>query len=125
MKLHSYHSIAKTARILLLFMLFTQIALASSACLGTANELAKTLRNPQQSCHDSSNINLNLCLAHCSADSQTLGTGAALVAVPPQTIAPLLILPVVERRTIRLAHVQVLKRAKDPPIPILFCSFLI
>ncbi len=125
MRFRSYRSVVRIARALLLSLFFSQVALAASGCIMPSSDLAKALSQANQSCCDESGMNANLCIAHCTADSQTLDhysfTGPA---VPPATGA-FMVVPVIERRTIVATPQSVLPRATPPPIPILFCSFLI
>lgn len=90
-----------------------------------SSELAKVLSQAKDTCCDESGVNSNLCIAHCTADSQTYDQYSFTVpAVPPAT-GPFMVVPVVEQPTIVAAPQSVLPRAIAPPIPILFCSFLI
>ena len=124
-RFRSYRSVVRIARALLLSLFFSQVALAASGCLMPSSELAQVLSHAKHTCCDESGMNANLCIAHCTADSQTLDHYSFTVpAVPPATGA-FKVVPVIERRTIVATPQSVLPRATAPPIPILFCSFLI
>ena len=125
MRFRSYRFVVRIARALLLSLFFSQVALAASGCLMPSSDLAKALSQANQSCCDESGMNVNLCIAHCTADSQTYDHYSFTVpAVPPAT-GPFTVVPVIDRPTIVAASQSVLPRATAPPIPILFCSFLI
>ena len=122
--LRSRHPIRQIARFVLVFLFFTQAALAASGCLMPAAGLAKVMAEVETSgCSEAGSMNLNLCHAHCTADQQSLDTGelpplsplhAAVVVVPP--------FEYVEHPRFTVARVE---HTGDPPKPIRFCSFQI
>lgn len=118
------HRLPRIARLVLVFLFFAQAALAASGCLMPGSGLAKAMAPTGKSgCSDERRMNLNLCLAHCNADSQSLDTGELPVSAPPPSVVlavPLVDYP--ERLTLSVVRVE---RTSDPPIPIRFCSFLI
>lgn len=121
----SYRFVVRIARALLLFLFFSQVALAASACLMPSSELDKVFSQPKHSCCDEPGMNANLCVAHCTADSQAHDQSSFSVPVVPQTLGSFMVVPVIERPTIVAKPASLLPRATAPPIPILFCSFLI
>lgn len=125
MTFHSYRSLVRIARALLLFLFFSQVALAASGCLMPSSELAMALNQAKHTCCDESGMNANLCIAHCTADSQTHEQYSFTVPVIPPAVGPYMVVPDIERPTIVATPQSVLPRATAPPIPILFCSFLI
>ncbi len=120
----SRHRLPRIARLVLVFLFFSQAALAASGCLMPASGLAKAMTPTKESgCSDKGSMNLNLCLAHCNAGSQSLDTGELAVSAPPSSVV--LVVPLVdypERLTLSVVRVE---RTSDPPIPIRFCSFQI
>jgi hypothetical protein len=126
MSLRSRHRLARIACALLMFLFFAQAALAASGCLMPGSGLAKALAAAEKSgCSGEGSMNLNLCLAHCNSDSQSLDTGELPVSTLPSSVV--LVVPPVgcpERLTLAVAVVCV-ERTSEPPIPIRFCSFLI
>jgi hypothetical protein len=106
-------------------MLFGQAALAYNACLAPPNQLAKTLTHTQQSDCDDAAMNANLCVAHCTADSQTLDHPSCAVPVDLTAADVYLVVPVPERLRIAPPISALRPVAIAPPIPILYCSFLI
>ena len=118
------HRIRQIARFVLVFLFFTQAALAMSGCLMPAARLAKVMAEVEASgCSDSGSMNLNLCQAHFTAEHQSLDTGE-LPALSPPHVAALVVLPFeyIEHPTFTVVRVQ---HTGDPPIPIRFCSFQI
>ena len=112
------------ARFVLVFLFFTQAALAMSGCLMPATGLATLVAAVDQSgCDDASGMNLNLCHAHCTADQQSLDTGE-LPPLPPQTTA-VLVVPLFEYREPPTFIVSRVAHTGDPPKPIRFCSLQI
>jgi hypothetical protein len=125
MRFRSKRCASRIARALLLFMLFTQAALAYGACLAPSNQLAETLSQAQQSDCDDLAMNANLCVAHCTADSQTLDHHSCNVPVVVSAVGAFVVVPVFQRPEIAAAPSSLLPAATAPPIPILYCSFLI
>ncbi len=117
------------ARVALAAMLFTQAALVFAACESArrAPALVIALAERQMSgenCHEAA-INVNLCLAHCLGEDQSLDK--PLVKVPALSVAPVFVLPTMlvapqETRTSRRLAVP---QAAGPPARILFQSLLI
>jgi hypothetical protein len=125
MSLRSHHRLARIGRLLLVFLFFTQAALAASGCLMPGSGLAKVMAATEKSgCSGEGSMNLNLCLAHCNADSQSLDSGELPVLPPPPSLLVSFAPPVDHSERPTRAVVGVV-RTGDPPIPIRFCSFLI
>ena len=124
--LRSRHPIRQIARFVLVFLFFTQAALAMSGCLMPATGLAKVIAEAETSgCCEAGSMNLNLCHAHCTAGHQSLDTGE----LPP--LSPLhpavLVVPPVEYAaqptfTFNVSRVEPMG---DPLKLIRFCSFQI
>jgi hypothetical protein len=120
------HRIRQIARFVLVFLFFTQAALAMSGCLMSAAGLAKVMAEVETSdCNESSGMNLNLCHAHCTADLQSVDTGELPPFSPLHTAV--LVVPPIEYTahpafTFTVARVE---HTGDPPKPIRFCSFQI
>ncbi len=117
------------ARLALAAMLYTQAALVFAACESAwrAPALAIALSEngiDGENCHEQG-INVNLCLAHCLGEDQSLDK--PLVKVPAPSVAPAFFMPVVfvsppeacAPRRLAVPH------AAGPPARILFQSFLI
>jgi hypothetical protein len=124
MMLFSRHRLRQIARFVLVFLFFTQAALAMSGCVMPAAGLAKMMAEVETSgCDDAGGMNLNLCHAHCTADQQSLDTGEPAPLLPLLTVV--LVVPsfeYVEHPTFTVARVE---HTGDPPKPIRFCSFQI
>ena len=111
-------------------MLFAQAALAPGACESMGRVPALVIALAQQGaegapCHESSR-NVNLCLAHCLGDDQTLDKPP--LKVPPVLDSFVFIVPaavVVSRHNARPAGRTVFRSSAAPPARILFQSFLI
>jgi len=110
-------------------MLFTQVALALSACGmdGGAPVQAFASAMPEANahpCHDEPAEGTNLCLAHCQGSKQTLDKPQ--LKVPPVSIQPALAFHVWrEPRPTGLAGRPAPVPTAAPPPRILFQSFLI
>jgi hypothetical protein len=125
MILRSSHRLFRIARVLLVCLVFTQAALAASGCFMSSAGFANVAATAETAdCDDTGSMNLNLCLAHCSADSQSLDANVLPVVAPPPAL--LLVVPLAIHSELpprpRFTSVE---RTSDPPIPIRFCSFLI
>ena len=123
---HSRRRIHQIARFVLVFLVFTQAALAMSGCLMPAEGLAKVIATAVNSgCDEGSGMNLILCQAHCTADHQSLDTGEPLPLLPLHTAV--LIVPPIEYAAQPAFSFNVLRveHTGDPPKPIRFCSFQI
>jgi hypothetical protein len=111
-------------------MLFAQAALALAACesIRRAPALAIALAKVETAnatCHESSR-NVNLCLAHCLGEDQSLDKPP--VKVPPVLDAFVFVVPaatVVSHHDTRPQGRNVVRAWADPPARILFQSFLI
>lgn len=126
MILRSYHHIRQIARFVLVFLCFTQAALAMSGCLMPADGLAKVIATAVTSdCDEASGMNLNLCQAHCTADHQSLDTGELPPLSPLHTAV--LVVPTIEyaAQPTFTFNVPRVEHTGDPPKPIRFCSFQI
>lgn len=117
------------ARLALAAMLFTQAALVVAACESVWRTPALVIALADrgvhgENCHAEA-INLNLCLAHCLGEDQSLDK--PLLKVPAPSVAPVFFMPVVlvpqyqARAPQRLAA----PHAAGPPLRILFQSLLI
>jgi hypothetical protein len=124
MTLSLRHRIRQIARLVLVFLFFTQAALAMSGCLMPAAGLAKVMAEVESSdCDDAGGMNLNLCHAHCTADQQSLDTGEPTPFLPLLAIVLIVLsFEYVEHPTVTVARVE---HTGDPPKPIRFCSFQI
>jgi hypothetical protein len=113
------------AKVMLLALLFAQAAVAVAECNMPNRMPAQAIaREPAMPCHEKSEQNANLCLAHCLSGDQSADTPQFTVPVWSGT-APLSI-AVVDRWSSRVALLQyVLPRPAAPPPRILFQSFLI
>lgn len=110
---------------MLVCLLFAQAAIATSGCLMTNSGLDAVISVADRSdCAGSGTMNANLCLAHCSASDQSVGTTSLALAVPT-SLAPVLLAARTEPHFIPELCAARIERATDPPIPIRFCSYLI
>jgi hypothetical protein len=121
MILGSHCRLRRIARLALVLLFFAQAALATmSGCFMSDARMAKAIASADTpAC--AGGMNLNLCLAHCNAERQSLDTGEPPVLAPASSVV--LVVPVAEppaRRPIFPA--ARLQRSGDPPIPIRFCS---
>lgn len=124
MTLRPRHRIRQIARFVLVFLFFTQAALAMSGCLMPADGLAKVIAAVVISgCDEASGMNLNLCQAHCTADHQALDTGELPPLSPPHVMV--LVVPPFEYAQHPTFTVARVEHTGDPPKPIRFCSFQI
>jgi hypothetical protein len=114
----------QVARLVLVFLLFTQAALAVSGCVMPVSGLAKVIAAAGDSefCKMGS-MNLNLCQAHCTADHQSLDTGEPVPLSPSHQAV--LVVPLLEYAAHPTITVVRVEHPGDPPIPIRFCSFQI
>ena len=114
---------------LLALVLFCQAALAVAACVSPERCPAMALASA--SCEDGRQAGAmtgNLCLAHATASDQPFDGIVATPAVPPMDLQAGLVvpsLPVVQASKIPSAGQHVLVAASPPPIPILYCTFLL
>ena len=124
MTLSSRHCIRQIARTVLVFLFFTQAALAMSGCLMPAAGLAKVMDEVQTSdCNNAGSMNLNLCHAHCTADQQSLDTGELPLTSP--LLAMVLVVPLLKYKEHPSFIISRVENTGDPPKPIRFCSFQI
>jgi hypothetical protein len=124
MNLRLCHRIRRIAHISLVFLFFTQAALAMSGCLMPAAGLAQVMAEVEAAgCSEAGGMNLNLCQAHCVAEHQSLDTGE-VPQLSPLHVVVWVVPPFeyTEHPTFTVVRVQ---RTGDPPIPIRFCSFQI
>ena len=120
----SRHRLRHIACFVLVFLFFTQAALAVSGCLMPVAGLAEVMAEAETSgCNEAGGMNLNLCQAHCTADHQSLDTGE----LPPLSPlhAAVLVVPAFECAEHSTFTVVRVEHTGDPPIPIRFCSFQI
>ncbi len=122
-------TLKRLGQLALAAMVFTQVALAFAACESSqrAPALVIALAERQvngEHCHDAA-INVNLCLAHCLGEDQSLDKPP--VQVPAPSIAPLFILPPVfaAPREAWAPQRLAVPQAAGPPARILFHSLLI
>lgn len=116
------------ARLALAAMLFTQAALVLAACESAWRAPALVIalaerENDGENCHEPG-INVNLCLAHCLGDDQSLDK--PLVKVP-LSVVPVFFMPVlfVSLDEARASQRRAVPHAAGPPLRILFQSLLI
>lgn len=118
---------ALVARLLLGVMLFTQAALAGAACSMPGRSPAQAIATAQaMPCHHAGQEprNANLCLADCLSFDQSSDT-PQLPAMAPNP-APVLSVALAESVRPRIVPQSArLASAADPPLRILFQSFLI
>ena len=122
----SRRRIRQIARFVLVFLFFTQAALAMSGCLMPAAGLAKVMAEVETSgCNNAGSMNLNLCHAHCTADQQSVDTGELPPLLPLRTAV--LVVPAIEytAHPTFTFHVARVEHTGDPPKPIRFCRFQI
>ncbi len=117
------------ARLALTAMLFTQTALVFAACESAQRAPALVIVLAErpvsgENCHEAA-INVNLCLAHCLGEDQSLDKPP--VKVPAFSIAPVLIMSMVFASAPEASAPRFLAapHAVGPPPRILFQSFLI
>lgn len=117
------------ARLALAAMLFTQATLVFAACESAwrapASVIALADREIDgENCHEQG-INVNLCLAHCLGEDQSLDK--PLVKLPVFPSAPIFSVPVifVAFHDMRALRRQAPPPAAGPPPRILFRSFLV
>jgi hypothetical protein len=117
------------ARLALAALLFTQAALVLAACESAwrAPALAIALADSVGhggNCHEQE-INVNLCLAHCLSEDQSLDK--PLLKVPAPSVAPVFFMPVVlvPQQQARTPQRLAVPHAAGPPLRILFQSLLI
>ena len=110
-------------------MLFTQAALVFAACESAWRAPALVIalaerRIDGENCHERG-INVNLCLAHCLGEDQSLDK--PLVKVPALSAAPVFSMPtvLVSPHEARAPRRLAVPHAPGPPPRILFQSFLI
>lgn len=117
------------ARLALAAILFAQAALVFAACELASRAPALAIASAVEriegaTCHEQE-MNLNLCLAHCLGDDQSLDK--PLVKVPALSAVPVLIvaqMPVSLHRA-RVHRSRAVPHAAGPPPRILFQSLLI
>lgn len=117
------------ARMALAAMLFTQMALVFAACESAGRTPARVIALAERgaeggNCHEQE-INLNLCLAHCLGEDQSLDK--PLIKVPALSAEPFFFLPAmfVSLHEARAPQRLAVPQAAGPPARILFQSFLI
>jgi hypothetical protein len=117
------------ARLALAAILFTQAALVFAACESARPTPALVIafaeaRIEGTSCHEQE-MNVNLCLAHCLGEDQSLDK--PLVKVPALSVAPLFFMPavLVSPHEAHAPRRLAVPHAAGPPPRILFQSLLI
>ena len=110
-------------------LLFAQAALVFAACESAWRAPALVIalaerRIDGENCHERG-INVNLCLAHCLGDDQSLDK--PLVKVPALSVVPVFFMPaaLVMLREARAPRRPAVPHAAGPPLRILFQSLLI
>ena len=110
-------------------MLFTQAALVFAACESAWRAPALVIALAEQginaeNCHEQGS-NVNLCLAHCLGEDQSLDK--PLVKVPALSVAPVFFMPavLVSPYELRVPRRLAVPHAAGPPPRILFQSLLI
>ena len=115
------------AGLLFAVALFSQTSLAVAACL--ASDRCPTMAFATEPCPHGAQtgaMNGNLCLAHATASDQSFDGIVVTPAIPPAALTAGLVVPVAIRQTCKLpAAAKRIPIATSPPIPILYCSFLI
>ena len=120
----SHLRLRQIARVVLVFLLFTQAALAMSGCMMPVSSLANVMAAVDASgCCETGSMNLNLCQAHCTADHQSLDTGEPPPAPEAQQVV--LVIPVLEYARHSAAAFVRIEYFGEPSISIRFCSFRI
>ena len=115
--------ILTVARFALFAALFAQAAVAASACLSSLSAALPVIDTQMSDhCRAQQQISLNLCLYHCTDQSDHYSQQPA---VPAATVTVLSVVPAVVAHTGSRPHVPAAAATHDPPIPIRFCSFLI
>ena len=117
------------ARLAIAAMLFTQAALVFAACESARRTPALVIALAEQKidggdCHEQA-VNVNLCLAHCLGEDQSLDK--PLVKVPALSVAPVFFMPavLVSPYELRVPRRLAVPHAAGPPPRILFQSLLI
>lgn len=117
------------ARLLLAAMLFTQAAVAFAACESAWRTPAHAIALAGQemaggNCHEQE-INVNVCLAHCLGEDQSLDK--PLVKVPALAVAPtpFKLAVIVMLYEVCAPQRQAMPHSAGPPLRILFQSLLI
>jgi hypothetical protein len=117
------------ARLALAAMLFAQAALAVAACESAWRSPALAIVHAEggtdgEDCHEQG-INVNLCLAHCLGEDQSLDK--PVVKAPAFCIAPILLMSAVSVSPdqARVPQRRAAPLAAGPPLRILFQSLLI
>ena len=117
------------ARLVLAAILFTQAALLFAACETASRAPVLVIALAErgidgENCHDEG-INLNLCLAHCLGDDQSLDK--PLVKLPVFPSAPIFSVPLtlVAFHDMGALRSRAVPPVAGPPPRILFRSFLI
>lgn len=122
-------TLKKMARLALAAMLFTQMALVFAACESAWRSPARAIALVEQgidgeNCHEQS-INVNLCLAHCLGEDQSLDK--PIIKVPALSAATVFFMPAafVSPHEARAPQRWAVPHTAGPPLRILFQSFLI
>ena len=117
------------ARLAIAAMLFTQAALVFAACESARRMPALVIALAEQKidggdCHEQA-VNVNLCLAHCLGEDQSLDKPLVKVSAPFD--APVFFMPAVfvSPDEARAPQRRAVPHAAGPPLRILFQSFLI
>ena len=117
------------ARLALAAILFAQAALGLAACESVWRSPALAIAHAKgptdgENCHEQGG-NVNLCLAHCLGENQSLDK--PVVKVPAFLVAPVFLVPTVSvlHVDVRVPQRRALTQAAGPPLRILFQSFLI
>ena len=117
------------ARLALAALLFTQAALVLAACESVWRTPALVIAlgdqgTHRENCHEQA-VNVNLCLAHCLGEDQSLDK--PLLKVPAPSVAPVFFMPVVlvPQQQARAPQRLAVPHAAGPPLRILFQSLLI
>lgn len=117
------------ARLALAAMLFTQAALVLAACESAWRAPALVIALAERAidgknCHEQG-VNVNLCLAHCLGDDQSIDK--PLVKVPALPAAPVFFMPALflSPDAARTPQRRAVPHAAGPPLRIVFQSLLI
>lgn len=125
----SRSTLKRLARLALAAMLFAQAALAFAACESAWRAPALVIslaegHSSGENCHETA-VNVNLCLAHCLGEDQSLDK--PLVKVPALSAVPVFVLPAtfLAPWEIRAPQRLAVPQSAGPPARILFQSLLI
>lgn len=114
---------------MLVMVLFAQSILAAHACVVPDASAAQALVTvaaevEAMPCHESTKINSNECLMHCTQSDQVNLDHNPMAAAPSAVAVLQLALPVLQNK-LQIAQHPKLVLDTGPPLSIRYCSFLI